>query len=177
MKKLTKIIFIIGGAASGKSTYAQQLAIKSGKPVTLIATATASDPEMASKIAAHQKARPRSWLTLETQNEALFKMIKLAKTPVIIIDCLTMFVSTQMVISGKNKDQILVQTESIIKAIKNHKACKKFIIVSNEVGSGLVPDSKQSRDFREILGAVNKKFMAAAHQGILMVAGQPLHVK
>lgn len=177
MSKSVKIIFITGGAASGKSTYAEQLAAKTHQPVTLIATATASDSEMANKIKSHQEFRPKSWITLETRHKPPGHIIGLAKTPTIILDCLTMFVSTQLVLNKKSGDEILAQAESIFEAIKHHKICKKIIVVSNEVGSGLVPDNRQSRNFREILGAVNKRFMVAAHQGILMVAGQPIRMK
>ena len=166
-----KLIFISGGARSGKSSFALELAQKSGKRVTFIATAAPIDSEMRERIKNHKNIRPKDWETIEVKDN-LDKKINQAKNRVILIDCLTIYVSHLMNLSQK---QILNQIRKIIKAIK--KSDSKVIVVSNEVGCGIVPNNKLGRDYRDVLGKVNQMFSQVADEFYVMFAGIPTKIK
>jgi len=166
-----KLIFILGGARAGKSSFALQLAQKSGKRVVFIATATPIDSEMRVRIKNHKNARPKSWKTIEVTNN-LDKKID-PKNGVILVDCLTIYVYHLM--KNFNQDKILNHIKKIIRAIRKSKS--KIIVVSNEVGSGIVPNNKLSREYRDILGRVNQMFALASDEFYLMFAGIPIEIK
>jgi len=166
-----KLIFIMGGAKSGKSRFALELAQKSGKKVTFIATATPIDSEMREKIKNHKNARPKNWKTIEITNN-LDKKIDQTKNRVILIDCLTIYVSHLINLSQK---QILNQIRKIIKTIK--KSDSKVIVVSNEVGSGIVPNNKLSREYRDVLGKANQMFAQVADEFYVMFSGISIDIK
>lgn len=167
-----KLIFILGGARAGKSSFALKLAQKSGKRVTFIATATPMDSEMKERIKNHKNARPKSWKTMEVTNN-LDKKIDQEKNGVILVDCLTIYIYHLM--KNLNQDKILNQVKKIIRVIKKSRA--EVIVVSNEVGSGIVPNNKLSRDYRDVLGKVNQIFAQAADEFYLMFAGFPINIK
>jgi adenosylcobinamide kinase/adenosylcobinamide-phosphate guanylyltransferase len=167
-----KLIFILGGARAGKSSFALKLAKKSGKRVTFIATATPMDLEMKKRIKAHKNTRPKSWKVIEITNN-LDKKINQEKNKVILVDCLTIYVYHLM--KNLNRDKILSHIKKIIKAIKKSKS--KTIVVSNEVGSGIVPNNKLSREYRDVLGRANQMFALAADEFYLMFAGIPINIK
>jgi len=166
-----KLTFILGGARAGKSGFALELAQKSGKKVTFIATATPLDSEMRERIKDHKKVRPRNWETIEITNN-LDKKIDQEKNRVILIDCLTIYVSHLM---NLNQDKILSQVKKIIGAIK--KSNSEVIVVSNEVGCGIVPNNKLGREYRDVLGKVNQMFAWAADEFYTMFAGIPINIK
>jgi len=167
-----KLIFILGGARAGKSSFALELAQKSGKRVTFIATATPMDSEMRKRIKNHKNTRPRNWKTIEVTNN-LDKKIDQEKNRMVLIDCLTIYIYHLM--KNLNQDKILNQVKKIIRVIK--KSNSKVIVVSNEVGSGIVPNNKLSRDYRDVLGKVNQIFTQAADEFYLMFAGFPIDIK
>ena len=169
------IIFILGGARSGKSSYAIELAKKNKKRVAFIATCQALDKEMAQRIKFHKKTRPRDWQTFEEPykvSELLFKIGN--KFEVILIDCLTLFVSNLM-LKGLKEDTINEEVNSIVSAINKIKA--KAIIVSNEVGSGIVPENKLGRNFRDIAGKTNQIVAKESDEVFFMVSGIPCKIK
>lgn len=166
-----KLIFIFGGARSGKSGFALELAKKSGKKVCFIATALATDQEMKQRISNHKNTRPKNWETVETTNN-LDEKIRKEKNKVILIDCLTLYVSHLINLS---QEKILAHLEKIIKAIKNSKS--EFIVVSNEVGCGIVPNNKLGRYYRDVLGRVNQMFGLEADELYLMLSGIPVNIK
>ncbi len=166
-----RLIFILGGARSGKSSFALELAKKTGKIVTFIATAVPFDSEMKERINNHKGSRPKNWKTIETVNN-LDEEIYREGNEVILIDCLTIYVSNLINLC---KDEILNHIKKIIKAIK--KSQSKFIVVSNEVGFGIVPNNKLSRKYRDILGWVNQIFALEADEFYVMFAGIPINMK
>lgn len=166
---------ILGGAGSGKSRYAQALA--SGEPdVVFLATAQACDDEMRLKIDRHIKERPASWKTVEAPFE-LDKAIEEhgASSSFLIVDCLTTFTANLLVERQASSDAILSCIEEVGRALLRSEA--SVAIVSNEVGSGIVPEFPAGREFREILGQVNQRIARICDNVVLMVAGYPLAVK
>jgi len=174
---MSKLIYLTGGAACGKSTYALDLAKASGEEVTFIATATYSDKEMYEKIAAHKRERPKSWELIEVGEGSLLEAVRKVNTAVAIIDCITMFTSTQVVLLEQTRETIIKLILEALKAMQEHQTCNQFIIVSNEVGWGLIPEHVLGRAYRETLGAVNKKVMASSDEAILFISGFPLRLK
>ena len=176
---------IIGGARSGKSAFAQELALKLGKPVLFVATATAGDEEMAQRIEQHQKARPATWGTLEITTRIGSQILgKIGSAQVVIVDCITLLVGnifSQYSHQGEQIDASLVEQEvmaeinELIDSIKQTNA--RFIIVTNEVGTGLVPPSKVARLYRDLLGKANQMLTEVSDEVYLMVAGLPVPIK
>ncbi len=174
---MAEIIFITGGVASGKSSYACKLA-EQYKKVIFIATAEALDKEMIEKIAKHKATRPKSWKIIESGNSILEKVIDLETDgDVCVVDCLTMYVSNLLVNLKNKKDDILKSVTIFTEKMRQDQKIKKYIIVSNEVGWGIVPANKLARDFREILGAVNKQVAEVADKVYLQVSGISIKIK
>ncbi len=166
-----KLIFILGGARSGKSGFAFELAQKSGEKVTFIATATSTDSEMKERIKNHKNVRPKNWKTIEIASN-LDKKISQEKNKVLLIDCLTVYVSH---LTNLDQDKILDHVKKIIRAIKKSKS--EIIVVSNEVGCGIVPNNKLARKYRDVLGKINQMFAEAADEFYAMFAGAPVDIK
>ena len=176
------LTFIVGGARSGKSTHAEQLAVR-GARVLYVATAEGRDEEMRRRIAAHRAARPGHWDTLE---EPLDLAGALRPThhryDAVLIDCLTLWVSNLLLdlqprVAGEDRseERILLETSKLLAVVKASEA--DWIVVSNEVGLGVVPPSPLGRAYRDALGRVNQLIAAAASEVYLMVAGLPLPVR
>lgn len=169
-----KIIFIAGGARSGKSTYAQGLAMKS-KSVAFIATCLPLDKEMVNRIKAHKKNRPGHWQTFEEPKDVAAVIKRIGKQfDCILIDCLTLLISN-LFLDGYGQKAIEGKIKEIISSIKSFRG--KAIIVSNEVGLGIVPDNLLGRDFRDIAGKVNQIVAKEADKAYFMVVGIPLKIK
>lgn len=174
------ITLILGGARSGKSRFAQELAAKQGRKVLFVATGEPLDEEMRARIDTHKKSRPAGWRTLEAPtNIARALRSKIGDADVVIIDCITLLVSNLM--GDENTDvgtwekKVSAEIKSLIALLKNSKA--NFIIVSNEVGLGLVPTTPIGRAYRDILGIANQMLARNADEVYLMVAGIPLALK
>ncbi len=172
---MAKIIFITGGARSGKSTYALKLAGYDKKKVAFIATCQPLDKEMAERIKSHKKTRPRDWQTFEEpyQISALLNKIK-DKFSVILIDCLTLLLSN-LILKGLKEEGIKKEFNNILSALNKIRA--KVIIVSNEVGLGIVPQNKLARDFRDMAGKINQVMAEKSDTVFLMVSGIPVKIK
>ncbi|MDO8488639.1 MAG: bifunctional adenosylcobinamide kinase/adenosylcobinamide-phosphate guanylyltransferase [Candidatus Omnitrophota bacterium] len=170
------ITFIVGGSRSGKSAYAQELAKVSAREVAFIATcAVSSDMEMKKRIMQHKKSRPKHWKTFEgTQNLPLLLEQIGDKFDVVIIDCLTLLVSGFM-LNGHKESVIKNKVNQIIKTSQKIKA--KTIIVSNEVGLGIVPDNYLARNFRDIAGRMNQLTANSADSVFFLVSGIPWRIK
>ena len=170
-----KITLILGGARSGKSKFALELAKKSYGRVAFIATCQPRDLEMRKRIVSHKKARPKHWKTFEEPLElpALVEKIG-AKFNVIIIDCLTLLVSN-LFLSGVKAKEIEKKAGCLCREIKKIKA--GAIIISNEVGMGIVPDNALSREFRDIAGRVNQIVAAESDMVFAIFSGIPLKIK
>lgn len=162
---------LLGGARSGKSTLAVELARRAGDPVTFVATATASDEEMAERIARHRAERPAGWKTVEAPVDLLGAVDSVDPPDTLVVDCLTLWLNNLMAAD--------VDPSA---AVERASSCAEFlsrrpgatIVVSNEVGSGIVPASFLPRIYRDTLGRINTVFAAHADAAYLVVAGRVL---
>jgi adenosylcobinamide kinase/adenosylcobinamide-phosphate guanylyltransferase len=178
-----KMTLILGGARSGKSALAQKMAQESGRLVLYVATATAGDEEMAARIAAHQAERPAHWHTLEAsvQVGAAIAAAAPAGTDLVLVDCLTLLANNVLsplpeTISSAEADAALAaEVDGLLAAYMAGSA--EWIIVSNEVGLGLVPPYPLGRLYRDALGRANQRLASAADTVLFMVAGLPLVLK
>lgn len=172
---MAAIIFISGGARSGKSRLAEELACKHGGPLLYLATASAGDAEMAERIARHQQRRGNDWQTMEEPYELLavlaghdgwFKAV--------LVDCITLWL-TNLLLAGDSNETILLKVRELAAAAKSLQT--PLILVSNEVGMGIVPDNALARRFRDLAGEANEILAAAAHEVYVMFSGLPLKLK
>jgi adenosyl cobinamide kinase/adenosyl cobinamide phosphate guanylyltransferase len=156
------VTFLVGGARSGKSSLAVELAARTGGPVTFIATATAGDEEMAARIAAHRAERPGEWTTVE-EPLRLREALEAAEGTV-VVDCLSLWVANLL------EADMEIDAEAAAVAASRSRT----IGVSNEVGLGIVPATPLGRTYRDVLGRVNAAWAAAAQTTLLVVAGRAL---
>lgn len=180
---------VLGGARSGKSTYALELARLWSKdtqlgevPVFFVATAVAFDDEMTSRIKVHQGERPPEWITLEAPHDVGQAISKLPQAAsVIVVDCLTLLANNVILALPDPENASMAQSalDAEVEALLRvaHQSDSKWIIVSNEVGLGLVPAYPLGRVYRDVLGRANQQLAQAADQVVLMVAGIPMMVK
>jgi adenosylcobinamide kinase/adenosylcobinamide-phosphate guanylyltransferase len=170
------ITLILGGARSGKSSYAEALAQKTGLKVIFLATAEASDDEMRAKIERHRQDRPQEWQTVETPLAVEAAIAAHGKpNRFLIVDCLTTLTSNMLLADAEDRTRVMERIETICAALSE---CKNSIaIVSNEVGNGVVPEWELGRAFRDTLGEFNQKVARLADNLILMVAGYPMAIK
>jgi adenosylcobinamide kinase/adenosylcobinamide-phosphate guanylyltransferase len=174
-----RFILILGGARSGKSRYAVKLAkeFSSRKKlrVAFIATATWQDQEMKGRIRLHKTQRPRKWKLIEEGKDISACLSKLeGRYQVVIIDCLGFFISNLLMNNSKDKE-IEKRIKALIDTIKRVKHI--VILVSNEVGSGVVPTNPLARRFRDLLGLANQRLAKKADEVIFLQAGIPLKLK
>ena len=176
-----QMTLIIGGARSGKSDYAHSLLAATQQPVLFVATAGAGDEEMVKRIAAHRAGRPADWITLEAQIHVGLAIKTAATTPYVLIDCVTLLASNILLACPEPVDEELYlqkmesELDELISAYHAHTG--KWIIVTNEVGQGLVPPYLLGRIYRDGLGKVNQKLAKIADKVIFMVAGIPMTLK
>jgi adenosyl cobinamide kinase/adenosyl cobinamide phosphate guanylyltransferase len=162
---------LLGGAASGKSRSAAALAARTDLPVTVIATAEALDDEMAARIARHRAERPDGWSVIDEPLD-LIGAVERAHGAV-IVDCLTLWVSNLL---GYDLDEAEIDTRAAAAAKACAARAEPTIVVSNEVGSGIVPMNRLARQYRDVLGRVNARFADAADVVALMVAGRAVRL-
>lgn len=176
-----RLTLILGGARSGKSTFAEQLARRQGgERVLYVATAEAGDEEMERRIQAHRQARPPAWQTLEAPQNVGAAIGKHGGAAIVLLDCLTLLLSNCMAtdgdpFAGTVTARISEEIDQLLDAI--HRLDAHFIVVSNEVGLGLVPPSPLGRAYRDHLGRANQRLAQTAACVVLMVAGLPLFIK
>jgi len=169
-----KLTLITGGARSGKSSHALSLAMTYPRKY-FIATATAGDEEMAARIAHHRANRPLGFQTIEEPVDVTAAIARLAgAADAIILDCVTLWISNLM---AENRGDAAILAESKRLATVIFQAPFPSIVVTGEVGAGVVPDNAIARRFRDLLGWANQTLSATADEVILMVAGLPLKVK
>jgi len=176
-----RLILITGGARSGKSTYAQRRAQELGgdHAVTVVATARASDEEMQRRIAAHRAARPERWETIEAQRDAA-SALRAAINSVVVLDCITLLASNALLDSASDGESaaqaaVLAEIDGIVGVRAEREGT--LLVVSNEVGFGIVPDTQLGRWFRDALGLANQRLAAAADTVVCMISGVPMELK
>jgi adenosyl cobinamide kinase/adenosyl cobinamide phosphate guanylyltransferase len=165
------LVLLLGGARSGKSRLAQQLALASGAPVTFVATATARDTEMADKIAIHRHERPPSWQTVEEPLDVAGALSRVPVEHAVILDCLTLWVAN-LIDRGDDPSRALTLVSEAAEVAAGRTGAT--IVVSNEVGLGVVPASELGRAYRDVLGEVNQAWAALADRVLVTFAGRAL---
>ena len=176
-------MLVLGGARAGKSRFAleraRHLAGGSGRPgrVAFVATAEAGDQEMAARIARHRVERPPEWLTVEAPSDLAGALAALAgRAEVVVVDCLNLWVANLL---GRDPDLTDESLGVALAAVTLLLARPRFatLVVSNEVGSGVHPETPVGRRFRDLLGVANQAVARVADEVVLVVAGCPLWVK
>jgi len=165
---------VLGGVRSGKSRYAEQVAGQDGASVVMVVTATAGDEEMAARIAVHRARRPPQWQVVEEPVE-LGRAISRATAPgtVVIVDCLTLWLSNLLVLGDGN---VFAGERDALKSAVS-EASGTLVLVSNEVGSGIVPSNELARRFRDEAGFLHQELAHLFEQVVWMVAGLSVVVK
>ena len=170
-----RLILITGGARSGKSRFAVDLAKRLGERVAFIATCVPRDEEMRKRVEEHKKNRPDSWKTIEEETDVASVLQSLPEDcEVAIVDCLTLLVSN-LLLTGESEQEISRQVREI--AASTLKLHLTAIVVSNEVGAGIVPENQLGRRFRDIAGLANQILARGAAEVYLLVSGIPLKIK
>ena len=162
---------MLGGARSGKSRYAETIVMASPPPWIYVATAEPFDDEMKLRIAEHRGRRGSSWQTVDAPLDLAEAIANAPASAVVLVDCLTLWLSNLMF---KARD-IAAETQRLETALGARQAAT--ILVSNEVGSGIVPDNAEARRFRDLQGRLNQQMAARAGRVVLLVAGLPMIVK
>lgn len=169
------VTLLLGGVRSGKSNLAQSMLMKAER-VAMIATAEALDEEMSRRIARHKADRPSNWTTIESPLalEAALEECS-GKYDAVLIDCLTLWTSNLMYALHNDSSAILKRVEKLCEVLSKIDA--SVVLVSNEVGSGIMPMNADARLYVDLLGAVNRQVAAVADRVLLLVAGIPMTVK
>jgi len=166
---MNRVVLITGGAGSGKSRHGVERAKAAGKKVLFVATCVPGDAEMKAKVARHRAERPPEWRTVEATRD--LRSVLAEDVDVALVDCLTLLVSRQLM-DGASEADIVADVERL---------CEKppcpLILVTNEVGSGIVPENALARKFREIAGRANQAAARLADEVVLMVSGVPVAIK
>jgi adenosylcobinamide kinase/adenosylcobinamide-phosphate guanylyltransferase len=177
-----ELVLTLGGARSGKSTFAQNMALEiGGRSVVFVATAEARDEEMRQRIEQHQQDRPEGWRTLEAQRHVGKAILHTdGGEKAILVDCMTVLTSNRLL---EFEDIFAPEVEAAVMGeVTELVACAEqvagtMIVVSNEVGMGLVPPNPLGRAYRDLLGKANQALAAAADKVYLLVAGLPVPLK
>jgi len=164
------LTFVLGGARSGKSRYAEGVIAALSPPWAYVATADAGDEEMSARIKAHRERRGADWRTIEAPRDLSAVLAACRQMPV-LVDCLTLWLSNLMLADADiEKEMQVLETTLASRTVPT-------VVVANEVGSGIVPDYPLGRRFRDLQGILNQRIAARADRVVLMVAGLPLAVK
>jgi adenosyl cobinamide kinase/adenosyl cobinamide phosphate guanylyltransferase len=164
-------VLLLGGARSGKSALAVSLALDSKLPVTVIAAATAGDEEMADRIRRHRDTRPSAWKTIEEPIDLLGAIRASAPGDFLVVDCLTLWV-TNLMGAGLAAADFDRMADTVVRELSRRRG----VVVTNEVGLGIVPANELARRFRDVLGFVNTRFAEGAERAVLMVAGRAIEL-
>ena len=174
----SKLIVVLGGARAGKSSFALRLAKQQANRVCFIATAQALDDDMTRRIARHREERPPHWTTIEEPYQLDDALRQAVESELVIVDCLTLFVSNWMLrLEDEDRGEEAIQNISETFLARRRAQRQTVICVSNEVGLGIIPETRLGRTFRDLLGRVNQQFAGAADEVYLLTAGLPLQLK
>ena len=163
------LTLLIGGARAGKSDVAMSLASRAGAAVTFVATARASDEEMAERIRRHRADRPSGWSTIEEPLDLEDALERAGDRATTIVDCLTLWVSN-LLEDGCDDDEVVARAERAAERARDRAGAT--IAVTNEVGAGIVPMHPLARRYRDLLGRVNAIWSVRASRAVLVVAGR-----
>ena len=175
------LTLVLGGARSGKSSFAEKIAYFRGQDdVIYIATAEVRDEEMAQRVAAHKDSRPQQWTTIEEPVKVSQTLEKIEKNQVVLLDCITVLISNLFMKYEKNSSdekekEVLREMEQIVNVARKNEI--SLIMVSNEVGLGVVPAYKMGREYRDIAGRVNQFLSQKVDEVYFTIAGLPLEIQ
>jgi adenosyl cobinamide kinase/adenosyl cobinamide phosphate guanylyltransferase len=167
-------ILLTGGARSGKSSTAIDVARSAGAPVTFVATAVPGDDDLRARVAAHRSQRPEGWTTVEEPTDLERAIDTIDGDATVVVDCITFWVFNRGE-AGDDADTILAAAERL--AVRLAARGGTTIVVTNEVGSGVVPATESGGRYRDLLGAVNASLAARADRVLLMVVGRALDLR
>ena len=167
------LTFLLGGARSGKSTLAVELARTWAGPVTFIATGEPRDDEMAERIRAHQSERPAEWRTVEAPLDLRKALDLVADEAAVVLDCLSLWVAN-LLERGDAAEEIELESRAVSALAAARRSLT--VAVSNEVGLGVVPNTELGRRYRDVLGRVNAAWAADAEHAAFVVAGRSLRL-
>lgn len=165
------LTFVLGGARSGKSRYAEELLAAEPAPWTYIATAQALDDEMAERIAHHRARRDSRWQTVDAPLNLVDALEALPDGRAVLVDCLTLWL-TNVMLAERDVD---AESQRLADALARPRG--RWVVVANEVGLGIVPDNALARRFRDAAGRLNQMVAARADSVLFTVAGLPMKVK
>lgn len=165
------LTLVIGGAASGKSAYSEQIVKASGRPRVYLATSRVFDDEMQTKVSKHISDRGDGWRTIEEPRDIKTAFEDCSAEEIVLFDCATMWLNNVMM----DEADIPSQTDLLLETLK--AAPCPIVIVTNEVGHGIVPENKLARQFRDAQGRLNQKLATQADLVVLVTAGLPLSLK
>ncbi len=167
------LIVLTGGARSGKSRLAVKHAQHSGDPVAFVATCPRidGDDDLSQRIQTHQSERPAEWNTVEAEHDLAGALRTIDTEAVVVIDCLTLWVSN-LLLRGDDEQAIDAASDEALRTVADR--AQDTIVVTNEVGLGIVPADRLSRTYRDVLGRINQTWLAAADRALLLVAGKAL---
>jgi adenosylcobinamide kinase/adenosylcobinamide-phosphate guanylyltransferase len=168
------LTFLVGGARSGKSSLAVRLATDSGRAVVFVATSEARDDEMAARIESHRAERPPEWSTVEAPLDLAGALATAPQEACVVLDCLTLWTSNALE-AGWSAEAVAKAAEAVAGLAAARGA--PTVVVSNEVGLGVVPDTPLGRRYRDVHGRVNAIFAGAAERACLVVAGRALELR
>lgn len=171
---LANLTLVLGGARSGKSAYAEAMALDlaGSAPATYLATSQVWDAEMRARVDAHKAQRAgQGWITLEEPLELAAALVQVPRDAVVLVDCLTLWATNLML---AERDVAQAEADLLAVLAKREGAC---ILVSNEVGLGIVPDNALARKFRDIAGRMNQNMAQAASKVVFVAAGLPMILK
>lgn len=190
-----QIVLVLGGARSGKSAFAERLVLRSGKSVAYIATATAGDEDMRERIKRHQAARPAHWYTIEEPLDLVHALRQASlHGDVIVLDCITLWLSNWLCMQGDEQgwgedlslhasemnryvESVVAEIDAVLRVAAGLDQHKTLVVVSNEVGLGVVPTYASGRLYRDALGRINQCLASVATHVYLMVAGLGVDIK
>ncbi|HMA75319.1 MAG TPA: bifunctional adenosylcobinamide kinase/adenosylcobinamide-phosphate guanylyltransferase [Xanthobacteraceae bacterium] len=168
---MPQLTLVLGGARSGKSRYAENLITACPPPWIFVATAEPGDAEMAERIALHRRRRGHDWQTVEAPHELTAVLATLEADTSVLVDCLTLWLSNRM-LADIDVEAEIARLDAALNGRRG-----PVVLVSNEVGFGIVPDNLLARRFRDLQGLLNQRLAARADRVVLMVAGLPVVVK
>jgi adenosylcobinamide kinase / adenosylcobinamide-phosphate guanylyltransferase len=166
-----KLTLVTGGARSGKSRYAENLITALPPPWIYVATAQAGDAEMAARIAEHRKRRSANWTIVEVPHQLAGAFSHIDEAAPVLVDCLTLWLSNRLLADADVEEEI----EQLAGVLAHRSG--PLVLVTNEVGSGIVPDNALARRFRDAQGRLNQRMAVLADRVVLVVAGLPLALK